>query len=181
LGDAEHSSLTLTRAYPTSLLVFGGDLGHADHPPPATAVAPWLADLEKHVGTDTAVAIMTTQTRSLLLCRRLLCFPVTAADRRSSTGRLPSCITSNATAHRSGSPGRGRTAAVAGRRPDRPCPGRRSPPAAPPTSSSPAPSAPIPASPPTNAPTPRPHSSSCGTSSTCGSASAPSASPAKTM
>ena len=67
LGDAEHSSLTLTRAYPTSLLVFGGDLGHADHPPPATAVAPWLADLEKHVGTDTAVAIMTTQTRSLLL------------------------------------------------------------------------------------------------------------------
>jgi hypothetical protein len=67
LGDAEHSSLTLTRAYPTSLLVFGGDLGHADHPPPATAVAPWLADLEKHFGTDTAVAIMTTQTRSLLL------------------------------------------------------------------------------------------------------------------
>ena len=67
LGDAEHSSLTLTRAYPTSLLVFGGDLGHADHPPPATAVAPWLADLEKHVGTDTAVTIMTTQTRSLLL------------------------------------------------------------------------------------------------------------------
>jgi Family of unknown function (DUF6282) len=67
LGDADHSSLSLTRSYPTSLLVFGGDLGHAHHPPPATAVAPWLADLEKHVGTDTAVAIMTTQTRSLLL------------------------------------------------------------------------------------------------------------------
>lgn len=67
LGDAEHSSLTLTRSYPTSLLVFGGDLGHARHPPPATAVAPWLAELEHHVGTDTAVAIMTTQTRSLLL------------------------------------------------------------------------------------------------------------------
>jgi hypothetical protein len=67
LGDAAHSSLALTRSYPTSLLVFGGDLGHAHHPPPATAVAPWLADLEKHVGTDTAVAIMTTQTRSLLL------------------------------------------------------------------------------------------------------------------
>jgi Family of unknown function (DUF6282) len=67
LGDAEHSSLTLTRSYPTSLLVFGGDLGHADHAPRATAVAPWLCDLEEHVGTETAVAIMTTQTRSLLL------------------------------------------------------------------------------------------------------------------
>jgi uncharacterized protein DUF6282 len=67
LGDADHSSLTLTRSYPTSLLVFGGDLGHAHHPPPAIAVAPWLVDLEKHVGADTATAIMTTQTRSLLL------------------------------------------------------------------------------------------------------------------
>ena len=67
LGDAEHSSLTLTHNYPASLLVFGGDLGHAHHPPPATAVAPWLTDLEKRVGTDTALAIMTTQTRSLLL------------------------------------------------------------------------------------------------------------------
>lgn len=67
LGDAEHSSLTLTCSYPTSLLVFGGDLGHAHHPPPGDAVAPWLAALEKHVGIDTAVAIMTTQTRSLLL------------------------------------------------------------------------------------------------------------------
>ncbi len=67
LGDADHASLSLTRSYPTSLLVFGSDLGHANHPPPATAVAPWLHDLEKHVGTDTAVAIMTTHTRSLLL------------------------------------------------------------------------------------------------------------------
>ncbi len=67
LGDADHSSLTLTRSYPTSLLVFGGDLGHADHALSATAVAPWLHDLEKQVGTEAAVAIMTTQTRSLLL------------------------------------------------------------------------------------------------------------------
>ncbi|MCW2595234.1 MAG: hypothetical protein JWP39_1122 [Jatrophihabitans sp.] len=67
LSDAEHASLSLTRGYPASLLVFGGDLGHADHAPPAVAVAPWLTDLEKHVGTDTAVAIMTTQSRSLLL------------------------------------------------------------------------------------------------------------------
>ena len=67
LGDADHASLTLTHSYPTSLLVFGGDLGPAHHEPPATAVAPWLHDLETHVGTDTAVAITTTQTRSLLL------------------------------------------------------------------------------------------------------------------
>jgi len=67
LGDAAHASLTLTDRYPTSLLVFGGDLGHADHAPPAVAVAPWLRELERRVGPDTATAIMTTQTRSLLL------------------------------------------------------------------------------------------------------------------
>lgn len=67
LGDADHSSLTLTESYPTSLLVFGGDLGHADHEAPAAAVAPWLHALEKRVGADIATAIMTTQTRSLLL------------------------------------------------------------------------------------------------------------------
>jgi hypothetical protein len=66
LGDAEHASLTLTGRYPTSLLVFGGDLGHADHDPPAVAVAPWLHELEKRVGAEAAAAIMTTQTRSLL-------------------------------------------------------------------------------------------------------------------
>ena len=67
LGDAEHASLTLTDEYPTTLLAFGGDLGHADHDPPAVAVAPWLHRLEARVGADTAAAIMTTQTRSLLL------------------------------------------------------------------------------------------------------------------
>ncbi len=67
LGDADHSSLLLTRTYPTSLLVFGGDLGHASHPAPATAVAPWLHALAAAVGEDTACSIMTSQTRSLLL------------------------------------------------------------------------------------------------------------------
>lgn len=67
LGDADHASLRLTRTYPASLLVFGGDLGHAHYPGPDTAVAPWLHDLETHVGSDRAAAIMTTQTRSLLL------------------------------------------------------------------------------------------------------------------
>jgi hypothetical protein len=67
LGDADHASLNLTRSYPASLLVFGGDLGHADHPGPGTAVAPWLRELEQRVGADRATAIMTTQTRDLLL------------------------------------------------------------------------------------------------------------------
>ncbi len=67
LGDADHASLNLTRTYPLSLLVFGGDLGHADHAGPDTAVAPWLADLETRVGADRAAAIMTTQTRNLLV------------------------------------------------------------------------------------------------------------------
>ena len=66
LGDAAHRSLNLTRSYPASLLVFGGDLGHADHPGPHTAVAPWLRDLDACVGAGRAAAIMTTQTRSLL-------------------------------------------------------------------------------------------------------------------
>jgi len=67
LGDAEHGSLTLTDSYPTSLLVFGGDLGHAHHEPPAVAVAPWLRALEARVGEKAAAAIMTDQSRSLLL------------------------------------------------------------------------------------------------------------------
>jgi hypothetical protein len=67
LGDADSSSLNLTRSYPASLLVFGGDLGHAAHPGPDTAVGPWLCDLETRVGADRAAAIMTSQTRSLLL------------------------------------------------------------------------------------------------------------------
>ncbi|MEU4227013.1 DUF6282 family protein [Nonomuraea sp. NPDC026600] len=67
LGGPAQASLTLTRTYPRSLLVFGGDLGHADHPPPAAAVAPWLHKLQRHVGPARAAAIMTTQTRSLLL------------------------------------------------------------------------------------------------------------------
>lgn len=67
LGTPEHSSLTLTRTYPSSLLVFGGDLGHAHHAAPADAVSPWLHRLEQRVGARTAAAIMITTTRSLLL------------------------------------------------------------------------------------------------------------------
>jgi len=67
LGGPGRSSLDLTGSYPTSLLAFGGDLGHAAHDPPAVAVAPWLRALERQVGPARAEAIMTTQTRELLL------------------------------------------------------------------------------------------------------------------
>jgi hypothetical protein len=67
LGDEDHASLRLTGTYPASLLVFGGDLGHAHHAPPSVAVPPWLHRLEHCVGPDTAAAIMTTQTSGLLL------------------------------------------------------------------------------------------------------------------
>jgi hypothetical protein len=67
LGGPGRSSLGLADAYPGSLLAFGGDLGHAEHDPPAVAVAPWLRALERRVGPARAAAIMTTQTRELLL------------------------------------------------------------------------------------------------------------------
>jgi hypothetical protein len=67
LGGAARSCLALTATYPASLLVFGGDLGHARYDPPAVAVAPWLHALERRVGPARAAAIMTTQTRDLLL------------------------------------------------------------------------------------------------------------------
>ena len=67
LGDEDHASLRLTATYPTSLLVFGADLGHARHAPLSVAVPPWLHCLERCVGPGTAAAIMTTQTSGLLL------------------------------------------------------------------------------------------------------------------
>jgi hypothetical protein len=67
LGGPGRSSIGLADSYPASLLAFGGDLGHAEHDPPAVAVAPWLQELERRVGPARAAAIMTTQTRGLLL------------------------------------------------------------------------------------------------------------------
>ena len=67
LGDEDHASLGLTASYPASLLVFGGDLGHAHHAPPSAAVPPWLHRLEHRVGPGAAAAIMTTQTSGLLM------------------------------------------------------------------------------------------------------------------
>lgn len=67
IGGTSRSSIQLADSYPSSLLVFGSDLGHADFPSPRTAVGPWLADLQAVVGSERAKQIMTSQTRSLLL------------------------------------------------------------------------------------------------------------------
>lgn len=67
LGPPDATSLELVDGYPNELLVFGGDLGHAHHPTPDTAVPLWLQGLEKRVGPDTAHAILTTHGRELLL------------------------------------------------------------------------------------------------------------------
>ncbi len=67
LGDAAHGSLQLVDDYPRELLVYGSDLGHADYPGPQQAVGPWLAELERRVGSGVARAIVTTQSRTLLL------------------------------------------------------------------------------------------------------------------
>ncbi|MGH2939717.1 MAG: DUF6282 family protein [Solirubrobacterales bacterium] len=64
---AGQTSLALTEEYPTSLLAFGSDLGHADYPEPSAVIGPWLASLEDRVGAERAREIMTRQTRELLL------------------------------------------------------------------------------------------------------------------
>lgn len=67
LSPPESSSLTLLDTYPTSLLVFGADLGHAHHPTPAAGIAPWLRALEKRAGARTAEKIVKITSRDLLL------------------------------------------------------------------------------------------------------------------
>jgi hypothetical protein len=67
LGPPDDTSLKLLDGYPHELLVFGGDLGHADHPAPDAAVPDWLHGLERRVGDATAHAILTTNGRKLLL------------------------------------------------------------------------------------------------------------------
>lgn len=59
-------SRDLARTYPTELLVFGGDLGHADHPTLPDALPRWLAELCEVVGDAAAERIMTTAGRALV-------------------------------------------------------------------------------------------------------------------
>ena len=66
-GAQGPTSLDLLEVYPRDLMVFGGDLGHADHPTLAQALPAWLAGLVAAAGDGSAEAIMTTQGRQLLL------------------------------------------------------------------------------------------------------------------
>ena len=60
------ASVDLVDEYPTALLVFGADLGHAHHPTPALAVPGWLRSLERRAGEAAAHAITSTNGRELL-------------------------------------------------------------------------------------------------------------------
>ena len=66
-GAQGPTSLDLLEVYPRELMVFGGDLGHADHPALPEALPAWLAGLVAAAGDGSAEAIMTTQGRRLLL------------------------------------------------------------------------------------------------------------------
>ena len=65
LGPPDQTSVGLVNEYPHELLVFGGDLGHAHYPDPATAIPRWLHDLEQRVGPDAAHSILSTNGRKL--------------------------------------------------------------------------------------------------------------------
>lgn len=56
----------LAATYPTELLAFGGDLGHADHPRLADAMAGWVTGLAGRIGDTAAEAILTGNGRRLL-------------------------------------------------------------------------------------------------------------------
>ncbi|WP_433508520.1 hypothetical protein ACQP04_24595 [Pseudonocardia halophobica] len=67
MGGPDEGSLRLVDVYPHSLLVFGGDLGHAGHPAPADIVPQWMRSLEERAGAKDAAAITTRTTQQLLL------------------------------------------------------------------------------------------------------------------
>ena len=67
LSPSDHSGFTLLDVYPHDLFVFGADLGHAHHPKPADITPVWLRELEMHLGETKARAIVTTNSRELLL------------------------------------------------------------------------------------------------------------------
>jgi len=67
LGEPQDSSQHLVDEYPTELLVFGADLGHAGYPRPGQAVPVWLESLERRVGGDVARRILVDQGIQLLV------------------------------------------------------------------------------------------------------------------
>lgn len=67
LSPQDRSSFTLLDVYPHELLAFGADLGHAHHPKPVDITPQWLRTLELYLGEAQARAIVTTNSRGLLL------------------------------------------------------------------------------------------------------------------
>ena len=67
LGGPGHQSLELIDLYPTSLLAFGSDLGHAGHPAPADIMPSWLQALERLVGARDARRITSSGSHQLLV------------------------------------------------------------------------------------------------------------------
>jgi len=67
LGTPENSSQLLLDEYPSELLCFGADLGHADHPGPVEAMPGWFQALERRAGADVARRIVVDNGRRLLL------------------------------------------------------------------------------------------------------------------
>jgi hypothetical protein len=59
-------SADVAAGYPTELLVFGGDMGHADHPRLAEVLPGWLQGLCTAVGDAAAERILTSNGRELL-------------------------------------------------------------------------------------------------------------------
>lgn len=70
LADASHTGTTATvqlaSAYPSTLLVFGSDLGHAEHADVQSGIAEWLDTNETELGGSTVDQITTTNGRELL-------------------------------------------------------------------------------------------------------------------
>ncbi|MTD58511.1 hypothetical protein [Amycolatopsis pithecellobii] len=68
LGTAPSASTTarLATLYPSSLMIFGSDLGHTDYPSYREGVTAWYEGIEPHVGATVLEKIMTTNGRHLL-------------------------------------------------------------------------------------------------------------------
>lgn len=67
LSPGEHLSMTLADVYPIELLVFGADLGHANHPGPLEAMPSWFRALDRQLGEDNAHKIVTANSKGLLV------------------------------------------------------------------------------------------------------------------
>lgn len=63
-GPVSHD---LVDVYPDELLVFGGDMGHADHPTLPEVLPAWIGELASRAGDGAAESILTTNGRRLVV------------------------------------------------------------------------------------------------------------------